>query len=270
MSSERFNRPASGGGAAGAPKDMTPANSTATAAPAAAPLYRILVVDDDEPIRRLVSNSLLRHGYETAVAADVAEAEALLAARRFDVVILDVMMPGEDGLSFCRRLAGPEAPMILILSALDASSDRTVGLEVGADAYCPKPCEPRELVAIVRALLRRRRALVDDGPEHGRLVEFGTWQLDLIERSLRGADGTMIELSASEFGLLRSFTTMPRRVLTRDLLLDTTYGSGVDVFDRAIDVQVSRLRRKFGAEGAQLIRTVRNEGYMFTLPVVRR
>lgn len=232
--------------------------------------HRILVVDDDEAIRRLVSASLARHGYDTAVADSVAVAEGLLAERRYDVLILDVMMPGEDGLSFCRRLAGPDAPMILILSALDSSSDRTVGLEVGADAYCPKPCEPRELVATVRALLRRSRYTVDDGPEHGRLIEFGTWQLDLVERSLRAGDGGLIELSASEFGLLRSFVEMPRRVLTRDLLLDNTYGSGVDIFDRAIDVQVSRLRRKFGAEGARLIRTIRNEGYMFTLPVIRR
>lgn len=249
---------------------MKTANASFPAVSTSGPLNRILVVDDDEPIRRLISNSLKRHGYEAGVAANVAEAEAMLAVYRFDVVILDVMMPGEDGLSFCRRLSGPDAPMILILSALDASSDRTVGLEVGADAYCAKPCEPRELVATVRALLRRRRALVDEGPEQGRIVEFGAWQLDLIDRSLRAADGTLVELSTSEFGLLRSFTDMPRRVLTRDLLLDTTYGSGVDVFDRAIDVLVSRLRRKFGPEGAKLIRTVRNEGYMFTLPVLRR
>lgn len=235
-----------------------------------APLQRILVVDDDEAIRRLVSASLVRHGYDAATAADVPEAERMLGERRYDVVILDVMMPGEDGLSFCRRLTGPGAPMILILSALDASSDRTVGLEVGADAYCPKPCEPRELVATVRALLRRSRYAVDDGPEHGRTVEFGSWQLDLIERALHTAGGERIELSTAEFGLLRTFVDMPRRVLTRDFLLDATHGTGVDVFDRAIDVQVSRLRRKFGGEGSRLIRTVRNEGYMFALPVVRR
>jgi two-component system OmpR family response regulator len=237
---------------------------------AALPQRRILVVDDDASIRRLVSASLQRHGYEAHMARDSAEAERMLGESPYDVVILDVMMPGEDGLSFCRRLAGPDAPMILILSALDASGDRTVGLELGADAYCPKPCEPRELVATVRALLRRRRAHVDDGPRSGRIVEFGTWKLDLIDRTLRSSKGERIELSASEFGLLQSFVGMPRRVLTRDLLLDTAYGTGVDVFDRAIDVQVSRLRRKFGPEGARVIRTVRNEGYMFTLPVVHR
>ncbi|MFO6446168.1 response regulator [Erythrobacter sp. NE805] len=249
---------------------MDPAYPAAARDAAAAPAERILVVDDDEAIRRLVSASLTRHGYEASAAADVAEAERMLAARSYDVVILDVMMPGEDGLSFCRRIAGPDAPMILILSALDASSDRTVGLEVGADAYCPKPCEPRELVATVRALLRRSRRAVDEGPQTGRILEFGTWQFDLVDRALRTSEGERIELSASEFSLLRSFVSMPRRVLTRDQLLDSAYGSGVDVFDRAVDVQVSRLRRKFGAEGASVIRTVRNGGYMFTLPVVRR
>lgn len=249
---------------------MTPHATAMNAAGAPALHQRILVIDDDDGIRRLVSASLRRHGYDAQVAADAAEAERMLGERGYDVVILDVMMPGEDGLSFCRRIASPGGPMILILSALDASSDRTVGLEVGADAYCPKPCEPRELVATVRALLRRRRAIIEDGPEHGRLVEFGEWQLDLIDRSLRSAEGERIELSSSEFSLLRSFVDMPRRVLTRDCLLDSAYGSGVDVFDRAIDVQVSRLRRKLGQDGARLIRTVRNEGYMFTVPVVRR
>ncbi len=234
------------------------------------PQGRILVVDDDDDIRRLVSRSLERHGYAVDTAGDAPEAEAMLARRPYDLVVLDIMMPGEDGLSFCRRLAGPEGPMILILSALDASSDRIVGLEVGADAYCPKPCEPRELVATVRALMRRARVIVEHGPQAGRLAEFRDWQLDLIGRSLRDPEGNLVELSTAEFLLLRSFIESPRRVLTRDQLLDLAHGSGADVFDRAIDVQVSRVRRKLGSVGMQLIKTVRNEGYMFTAPVIMR
>lgn len=231
---------------------------------------RILVVDDDDDIRRLVSRSLERHGYAVDVAVDAMEAEVMLARRPYDLVVLDIMMPGEDGLSFCRRQAGPEGPMILILSALDACSDRIVGLEVGADAYCPKPCEPRELVAIVRALMRRARVMIEQGPQTGRLAEFGDWQLDLIGRLLKDPDGHPVELSTAEFLLLRSFVESPRRVLTRDQLLDQAHGAGADIFDRAIDVQVSRVRRKLGPSGMQLIKTIRNEGYMFTAQVIIR
>jgi two-component system OmpR family response regulator len=236
----------------------------------ALPQPRILVVDDDEAIRKLVSASLQRHGFEAHVASDVPQAELMLSEKPFDVVILDIMMPGESGLSFCRRISGQTAPLILILSALDDSGDRTVGLEIGADAYCPKPCEPRELIATVRALLRRTRTAVESGPANGRMVEFGQWQLDLIGRYLRAPGGETIELSTAEFVLLRSFVDMPRRVLTRDQLLDAAHGSGTDIYDRAIDVQVSRVRRKLGREGTRIIKTVRNEGYMFCLPVVRR
>lgn len=236
----------------------------------AIPQGRILVVDDDDDIRRLVSRSLERHGYAVDVACDALEAENLLARRPYDLIVLDIMMPGEDGLSFCRRLAGPEGPMILILSALDASSDRIVGLEVGADAYCPKPCEPRELVATVRALMRRARVIVEQGPQVGRCAEFWNWQLDLIGRFLRDPEGNPIELSTAEFLLLRSFVESPRRVLTRDQLLDQAHGAGADIFDRAIDVQVSRVRRKLAPVGMQLIKTIRNEGYMFTAPVILR
>jgi len=231
---------------------------------------RILVVDDDADIRRLVASSLARHGFEALAVGDVPAAEKALAERPYDVVVLDIMMPGEDGLSFCRRTAGPDGPMILILSALDGSSDRIVGLEVGADAYCPKPCEPRELVANIRALLRRSRLRVEDGNELHRTVEFDGWQLNLIGRTMRAPGGETVELSTAEFLLLRSFVERPRRVLSRDQLLDAAYGSNADVFDRAIDVQVSRLRRKFGRDGTRLIRTVRSEGYLFTPAVVRR
>lgn len=231
---------------------------------------RVMVVDDDAQIRTLVARSLTRHGFDTLTAPDVRSAEAMLAQRPVDLVILDVMMPGEDGLSLCRRLARSGGPMILILSALDASSDRIVGLELGADAYLPKPCDPRELVAHVRALLRRARMHYESGPDGGRSAEFEGWQVDLIGRLLRDPTGLVIDLSNAEFVLLRSFLERPRRVLTREQLLDTAHGDGADIFDRAVDVQVSRLRRKLGPDGARFVRTVRNEGYMFTPSVVRR
>lgn len=231
---------------------------------------RVLVVDDDAEIRDLVARSLDRHGFEVVTAADVPQAERALALRAFDLVILDVMMPGEDGLSFCRRFATREGPMVLILSALDGSGDRIAGLELGADCYLAKPCDPRELVATVRALLRRSSITTVDGPDNGRSAEFDGWQLDLAGRFLRDPDGVVIDLASAEFVLLRAFVERPRRVLSRDTLLDAAYGDSAEVFDRAIDVQVSRLRRKFGNQGMQLIRTVRNEGYMFWAVVVRR
>lgn len=230
---------------------------------------RVLVVDDDDEIRELVSRSLERHGYEVASAGSVPEAEDQLRRRAFDLVILDIMMPGEDGLSFCRRLAGTSGPLIMILSALDGSADRIVGLELGADAYLPKPCEPRELVAHVKATLRRSRRLAD-ARDAGRSAEFERWQIDLSSRLLRDPEGVHVDLSTSEFQLLRAFVERPKRVLSREQLLDAVHPNDRDIFDRAIDVQVSRLRRKLGEDGPRYIRTVRSEGYMFTPSVVRR
>jgi two-component system OmpR family response regulator len=232
--------------------------------------HRILVVDDDAEIRKLVAQSLERRGYDVIKASNVVEAEAALAAHPIDLIILDVMMPGEDGLSFCRRAAKTDGPFIIILSALDASTDRVAGLEIGADSYIPKPCDPQELVATVRALLRRSRAALDDGSTPARTAEFDEWRLDFIGRVLRRPDGVVVDLAASEFALLKAFVEAPRRTLSRDRLLELAYGDPAEVFDRAIDVQVSRLRRKFGKEGARLIATVRNEGYVFTPSVVRR
>lgn len=231
---------------------------------------RILIVDDDEDIRALVSTSLARHGYQVVTAANVIDAEHEIARWPIDLIILDVMMPGEDGLSFCRRISGRDGPLILILSALDSSGDRIVGLELGADSYLPKPCDPRELVANVRAMLRRSRLAISNGPDLGRSAEFDDWQLDLVARFLRDRNGTIIDLSSSEFALLRAFVEHPKRVLSRDQLINLAYPADADVFDRAVDVQISRLRRKFGVDGNRLIQTVRYEGYMFATPVIRR
>jgi two-component system OmpR family response regulator len=169
-------------------------------------------------------------------------------------------MPGEDGLSVVRRLAG-HGPPIVMLSAMGEDTDRIVGLELGADDYLAKPCNPRELLARVRAVLRRPRE--DDAPA-GAALDFDGWRLDLVRRELRRPDGEAVTLSAGEFGLLRAFAERPGRGLTRDQLLEAARGADADVFDRAMDVQISRLRKKLDdGSGKDLIATVRGEGYRF-------
>jgi two-component system OmpR family response regulator len=184
-------------------------------------------------------------------------------------MVLDVMLPGEDGLSICRRMAG-DGPAIIMLSAMGEDTDRIVGLEIGADDYLPKPCNPRELLARVRAVLRRRQESKSDERQGGAL-EFSGWRLDLVRRELRTPDGVVINLSSGEFSLLRAFVERPQRVLTRDQLLDFARGPETEAYDRAIDVQISRLRKKLddGMGGQELIRTIRNEGYMFNTKVTR-
>ena len=230
---------------------------------------RILMVDDDPGIRDVVSDFLGRHGYVVETAADGREMDDALERGPVDLIVLDIMLPGEDGLAICRRLAGMEAPPIIMLSAMGEDTDRIIGLEVGADDYLPKPCNPRELLARVRAVLRR----TDQRTAGGAGVtgcEFAGWRLDLVRRELRSPHGVVVNLSSGEFGLLRAFVEHPQRVLTRDQLLELARGPASEAFDRAIDVQISRLRRKLDDGGGQdLIRTVRNEGYMFT-PRVKR
>jgi two-component system OmpR family response regulator len=232
---------------------------------------RILMVDDDPGIRDVVSEFLSRHGYAVETAGDGAEMERVLNRTSIDLVVLDVMLPGEDGLAICRRLARPDGPAIIMLSAMGEETDRIVGLELGADDYLPKPCNPRELLARVRAVLRRRQEpRTADGPL-GAGCEFNGWRLDLIRRELRSPQGVIVNLSSGEFSLLRAFVERPQRVLTRDQLLDLARGPDSDAYDRAIDVQISRLRRKLddGSGGQELIRTIRNEGYVFTARVQR-
>ena len=234
----------------------------------------ILLVDDDPGIRDLVSDFLGRHGYDVTTAEDGAAMDRAIARAEqpFDLIVLDLMMPGEHGLEIARRLAGPNGPAIIMLSAMGEDSDRIVGLEVGADDYLPKPCNPRELLARIRAVLRRR---IEPGATEaaGLLAEFDGWKLDLVRRELTSPDGVLISLSDGEFSLLRVFVDRPQQPLAREELLDLARGKGTDSYDRSIDVQISRLRRKLdSATNAhdELIRTVRNEGYMFTPKVVRR
>jgi two-component system OmpR family response regulator len=236
--------------------DMTPA--------------RILMVDDDPGIRDVVSDFLGRHGYKVDTAADAQEMNQALAKGPADLIILDVMLPGEDGLAICRRLAGAEGgPPIIMLSAMGEDTDRIVGLELGADDYLPKPCNPRELLARVRAVLRRAEQR-PAGPDIAAGCEFAGWRLDLVKRELRSPQGVVVNLSSGEFSLLRAFVERPQRVLTRDQLLEYARGRDSEAFDRAIDVQISRLRRKLDDGGGQdLIRTIRNEGYMFAAKVRR-
>jgi len=227
----------------------------------------ILLVDDDPGIRQLVGAFLAQHGFRIAEAGDGAAMDRAVAAERPALVVLDLMLPGEDGLALCRRLAAARVPVIM-LSALGEDTDRIVGLELGADDYLPKPCNPRELLARVRAVLRRR-----DEPARGGTDTwtFAGWTFDPRKLELRSPAGVATALSSGEYRLLSAFVERPGRVLTRDQLLDFVRGPGPEVFDRAIDVQVSRLRKKLASEdGGDLIVTVRNEGYLFATRPVRR
>ena len=232
---------------------------------------RILIVDDDPGIRDVVSDFLSRHGYAVETAQDARTMEQVLARGPIDLIVLDIMLPGEDGLAICRRLSSAnDGPAIIMLSAMGEDTDRIVGLELGADDYLPKPCNPRELLARVRAVLRRRQEPRTADDAMGAACEFAGWRLDLVRRELRSPQSVVVNLSSGEFSLLRAFVERPQRVLTRDQLLDLARGRDSDAYDRAIDVQISRLRRKLDdGGGSELIRTIRSEGYMFTAKVVR-
>ena len=234
----------------------------------------IALVDDDPEIRQLIGDFLSKHGYRIAEAGDGAELDRLLEGERPALIVLDLMLPGDDGLSICRRLRAGGGPPVIMLSALGEDTDRIVGLEIGADDYLPKPCNPRELLARVRAVLRRGAAdpAVDPGGAAGsKSWHFGGWSFDPRGMELRSAKGVAVALSAGERRLLTAFLQRPMRVLARDQLIELARRSDSDVFDRAIDVQVSRLRKKLaGEDGAELIATVRSEGYMFAVkPVLK-
>lgn len=225
---------------------------------------RVLVVDDDPGIRDVLTDYLVRQGFEAEGARDAQEMDRLLARRPADVVVLDLMMPGEDGLSVCRRLA-ESGPPVIMLSAMGEDTDRIVGLELGASDYLPKPCNPRELLARIRAVLRRG----GDRPKSGgQAVWLGAVRLDLVRRELSGPGGAVTPLSTGEFRLLQTFVERPGRILTRDQLLDLSNGPTADSFDRAVDVQISRLRKKLDdGTGRDVIETVRGEGYRLAVEV---
>ncbi len=224
----------------------------------------IFVVDDHREIREAVTRYLERNGMRAIAARDAAEMDVKLRAGRFDLIVLDVMMPGEDGLSVCRRLAAEGTTPILLLTALGEETDRIVGLEIGADDYLPKPFNPRELLARIKAILRRaERPERSAGALTGRRVAFAHWELDTDRRVLIGEEGSEVPLTTAEFKLLTVFLDRPRFVLSRDQLLDLTSGREAHVLDRTIDNQVSRLRRKVERDPAapEIITTVRVGGY---------
>lgn len=231
----------------------------------------ILVVDDHREIRDAVTRYLEKNGMRATAAKDTKEMDAHLKSGRLDLIVLDVMMPGEDGLSAARRLASSGGPPVLMLSALSEDTDRIVGLEVGADDYLVKPFNPRELLARVKAILRRSgRPEPLAGQLGGRKLAFAGWILDTDTRALsRGDDGAEVALTTAEFKLLTAFLERPRFVLSRDQLLDITSGRAADVFDRTIDNQVSRLRRKIETDPShpQIIATVRAAGYSLAADV---
>ncbi|MGH6621588.1 MAG: response regulator [Alphaproteobacteria bacterium] len=232
----------------------------------------ILVVDDDREIRSLVAQLLRKHGFRVTDAADGREMMQVLEDGRFDLVVLDLMLPGEDGLSLCRRVRGASSLPIIMLTAMGEETDRIVGLEMGADDYLPKPFNPRELLARIRAVLRRTGGEAPEPQEeNGGLRVFEGWALDLAKRELRAPDGTLVPLTAGEYDLLAAIVERPGRVLSRDQLLDLTRGRDAAPFDRSVDVQISRLRRKLEPDpkGPQIIKTVRGGGYVLACEVTR-
>lgn len=237
-----------------------------SAFPSAADSASLLVVDDDRDIRALLAESLGGRGYRVETAGSAKEMDEVLGRTPIDCVILDVMMPGEDGLSACRRIARPDGPEIILLSALAEEQDRILGLEVGADHYLSKPCSPREIIATVRAALRRRSGM---GAVSDDVHLFDGWRIDLGSHELFDPTGTIVGLTDGEFAVLRVFVERPRRVLSREALLQAARGPDTEAYDRAIDVQVSRLRRKLHSGSDEIIRTVRNEGYLFVPRVTR-
>lgn len=229
------------------------------------PSAKILVVDDDDEIRSLLQVVLTREGFDVQQARDAASARRILGARGgIDLIILDVMMPGEDGLSFCERLRETQDTPILMVSARSLSIDRSIGIETGADDYLPKPFERRELVARVKALLRRGGKAAQSARRR-----VGGLTVDRSRRAVFDGNEAALPLTSGEFDLMSCFIDRPGRVLSRDQLMDWTRGRASDSFDRNIDVQMSRLRKKVVEAGfpEDGIKTVRNVGYILTLPV---
>jgi two-component system OmpR family response regulator len=236
---------------------------------------KLLLVDDEAALREPLGEYLSRQGFAVVQCSSAAEARARLrdvpSDARFDLVLLDIMMPGEDGLSLCRHLVETQDVPVIFLTARGEATDRIVGLEIGADDYVVKPFEPRELVARIRSVLRRasRSATVPEGENEA--FEFEGWRLDPLKRRLIDAEGAIVAISSVEFRLLMAFLEHPRQVLNRDRLLDMVQGREAHLFDRAVDNQVSRLRRKVEVDSRnpQLIQTVWGGGYMLATDVRR-
>jgi two-component system OmpR family response regulator len=229
----------------------------------------ILIVDDDRDIRTLLSDYLQKNGYRTSVVGDGKSMHRVLERCHVDLIVLDLMLPGDDGLKLCRELRAASHIPILMLTALGEEIDRIVGLEVGADDYLPKPFSPRELVGRIKAILRRTAHMPRDPELPARSYRFGDWQLDTTTRTLTHADGTAQPLSGAEFRLLTVLLAHPTRVLSRQQLMELLRGRDLDPFDRSVDVRISRLRQTLrdDARAPRIIRTVYGEGYVIGVPV---
>ncbi len=230
----------------------------------------ILVVDDDAEIRSLVAEYLRSHGYRVSVARDGVQMRGALKADRPDLIVLDLMLPGEDGLSLCRDLRARSNLPVIMLTARRDEIDRIIGIEMGADDYLGKPFNPRELLARIKSVLRRARALPVSQVDARRL-RFAGWTLDCVARHLIDAEGVIVPLSGAQYRLLAAFLNHPDRVLDRDRLVDLALGREATPFDRSIDVQVSRLRQLLRDNGREprIIKTVRNGGYVLAAAVER-
>jgi two-component system OmpR family response regulator len=232
----------------------------------------ILIVDDDAEIRNLLRDYLRRNGLRAMAVADGKGMWATLACERVDLVVLDLMLFGDDGLTLCRNLRARSELPVIMLTARGEETDRIVGLEMGADDYMAKPFSPRELLARIKGVLRRARSLPHNlQPDDARQLRFAGWLLNTATRNLVSPAGVVVALSGAEYRLLRVFLDHPNRVLNRDQLLDLTRGRDADPFDRSIDVQVSRLRHRLDDDPKEpaLIKTVRSAGYVLATAVQR-
>jgi two-component system, OmpR family, response regulator len=232
----------------------------------------ILIVDDDREISTLLAEYLEKNGYRTQTAGDGKAMWKALGDARIDLIVLDLNLPGDDGLTLCRNLRTRSSIPVIMLTARGEPLDRILGLEMGADDYLPKPFEPRELFARIRSVLRRTQALPPDmqGPAPQQM-HFAGWTMDFTARHLINPQGVVVALSGAEFRILKIFLDHANRVLSRDQLLNLTQGRDADPFDRSIDLQISRLRQKLGedARSPQIIKTVRNEGYVLATQVAK-
>lgn len=232
----------------------------------------ILIVDDDREISTLLAEYLEKNGYKTSTAGDGKAMWKALDDAHIDLIVLDLNLPGDDGLTLCRNLRSRSSIPVIMLTARGEPLDRILGLEMGADDYLPKPFEPRELFARIRSVLRRTQALPPDmQATETRQMRFAGWTMDFTARHLINPEGVVIALSGAEYRLLKIFLDHANRVLSRDQLLNLTQGRDADPFDRSIDLQISRLRQKLGddARSPQIIKTVRNEGYVLATQVAK-
>lgn len=232
---------------------------------------RVLLVDDEPALREPLADYLVRQGFVVTQAGTAAEARSRLLEVGCDIVLLDIMMPGEDGLSLCRHLVEAKRLPVIFITARGEATDRIVGLEIGADDYVVKPFDPRELIARIRSVLRRASKQSSEVAD-AVIYEFEGWRLDPLKRRLVDAEGAVVAISSAEFRLLMAFLDHPRQVLDRDRLLDMVQGREAHLFDRAIDNQISRLRRKIEVDSRnpQLIQTVWGGGYMLATEVRKR